>query len=162
MVFMGGFMMILFLVPFHPWMKLIMQHPLYNSLIVQRMVISLSSDKSVWEAVMNNEVRDSVYEGCSTWDPYQHEGEVMEIVEKIRDGEQYPRNENTGEGEGAATEPFEKFFLSFGYGPPDHSLESGLQDSNPSADDDNDGFSSRSPSFVAAEDALLCRRGVAA
>lgn len=36
-------------------------------LIVQRMVISLASDNSVWDAVMNNEVvrelRDSVYEG---------------------------------------------------------------------------------------------------
>ncbi|KAJ0661782.1 hypothetical protein HanOQP8_Chr14g0552311 [Helianthus annuus] len=103
------------------------------------MVMSIASDKSVWEAVMNNEavreLRDSFYEGDEVessdgpaqvpdvlqWILINTKAKLMEIVKKITEMVnrmfQSPGNGKAKDEDGVETEPFGKkvtssFFLS--------------------------------------------------
>ncbi|KAI3720833.1 hypothetical protein L2E82_31828 [Cichorium intybus] len=113
-------------------------HLLQTEPSVKRMVVSLSSDKSVWDAVMNNEavrqLRDSAYEANKSisessgkvescddsfpvsdilnWILINIKAKAMEIVESItktlNDLLQSPKNNNKIKGESEVTESFEK------------------------------------------------------
>ncbi|KAF3956973.1 hypothetical protein CMV_017961 [Castanea mollissima] len=114
-------------------------HMLQTEPSVQRMVISLSSDKAVWDAVLNNEVvrelkesyfavennepqsPDESSEGSNeatsvlSWIFYSTKAKVMEVFEKITKlvNELFPSTENEKTSAGA-TDPFqEKLKTSF-------------------------------------------------
>ncbi|KAI7740463.1 hypothetical protein M8C21_003687 [Ambrosia artemisiifolia] len=115
-------------------------HLLQTEPSVKKMVMSLSSDKSVWEAVMNNEavreLRDSVYEANKSilgdvvdssdgptpvldvlqWILVNTKAKLMDLVKKTTEMVnrlfQSTINEKANDQEGAKTEPFEKIVRS--------------------------------------------------
>ncbi|KAI7740458.1 hypothetical protein M8C21_003682 [Ambrosia artemisiifolia] len=116
-------------------------HLLQTEPSVKKMVMSLSSDKSVWEAVMNNEavreLRDSVYEANKTsilgdvvdspdgptpvpdvlqWILVNTKAKLMDLVKKTTEMVnklfRSTINEKANDQEGAKTEPFETIVRS--------------------------------------------------